>query len=153
MLGFCSASAPNIFSLRIHRTFRANRGPGPGESRIPEHESQDAAKNNVASTPKLLSLSRSSFVYRYPSVSQFARRNSDHGPSKAQTKTQTTPDSAPILGQEKLTGEGKLRLWSKFGVFLGQGQTRGPLIKGRETSISGDLSPKQRRFICTMRSG
>ena len=35
-----------------------------------------------------------SFVYPYPSVSDLAGGNSDHGPRKTRTKTQTTPDSA-----------------------------------------------------------
>ena len=30
------------------------------------------------------------WVYRYPSVSDIVGRNSDHAPSKTQTKTQTT---------------------------------------------------------------
>ena len=37
-----------------------------------------------------------------PGVSVFAARNSDHGRSKTQTKTQTTPDSVFIGGKEKL---------------------------------------------------
>ena len=37
---------------------------------------------------------RSSLVYSYPSVSHLAGGNSDHGPSKALTKTHTTSDSA-----------------------------------------------------------
>ena len=33
------------------------------------------------------------WVYPYPRLSETVGRNSDHGPSKTQTKTQTTPDS------------------------------------------------------------
>ena len=49
-----------------------------------------------------------SFVYPYPSVSALAGGNSDHGPRKTRTKTQTTPDSGSI-GERR-----KLRPWSEF---------------------------------------
>ena len=42
---------------------------------------------------KKLSSGQGSLVYPYPSVSDLAGGNSDHGPSKTRTKTQTTPDS------------------------------------------------------------
>ena len=57
----------------------------------------------------------------YPSMPDFAGKNSDHGPSKTQTKTQTNSDSVFTSKGETLRflGEGKLRPWSKFGVFWG----------------------------------
>ena len=39
------------------------------------------------------------WVYPYPSVSDFAGRNSDHGPSKTQTKTQTTRQTLYLPGK------------------------------------------------------
>ena len=52
----------------------------------------------------------------YPSVSDFAGGNSDHGPSKTQTKTQATPDtvqSAPKERRRRRAGK-----WSSKRVFL-----------------------------------
>ena len=48
-------------------------------------------------------------VYPYPSVSDFAGRNSDHGPSKTQTKTQTTPDS--VFTRERRNSDHGLSFW------------------------------------------
>ena len=48
------------------------------------------------------------WVYPYPRVSDFAGRSSDHGPSKTQTKTQTTPVSL-FTRQRRET-----QTWSKF---------------------------------------
>ena len=79
----------------------------------------------------LTQITQCSFVYPYPSVSALAGGNSDHGPGKTRTKTQTTPDSAFIGGKEKL------RPWSEFlgrensdhglsfGCFWGRGRSRG----------------------------
>ena len=44
-----------------------------------------------------------SFVYPYPSVSHLAGGNSDHGPRKTRTKTQTTPDSVFTRERRKKT--------------------------------------------------
>ena len=49
------------------------------------------------------------WVYPYPRVSDFAGRNSDHGPSKTQTKTQTTPDSV-FIGARRNSDHG-LSFW------------------------------------------
>ena len=49
------------------------------------------------------------WVYPYPSVSDFAGRNSDHGPSKTQTKTQTTPDS--VFTRERRNSDHGLSFW------------------------------------------
>ena len=64
-------------------------------------------------------VSQCSFVYPYPSGSALAAGDSDHGPRKTQTKTQTTPDSV-LNGDHGLSfWGGKLRPWSEFLVFLG----------------------------------
>ena len=55
--------------------------------------------------------SQRSFVYPYPSVSDFAGRNSDHGPSKTQTKTQTTPKS--VFSREKKNSDHGLSFWGR----------------------------------------
>ena len=72
-----------------------------------------------------------SLVYPYPSVSALARGNSDHGPRKTRTKTQTAPDSV-VTGEKE-----KLRPWSEFlgrensdhglsfGCFWGRGRRGG----------------------------
>ena len=49
------------------------------------------------------------WVYPYPRVSDFAGRNSDHDPSKTQTKTQTTPDSV-FIGERRNSDHG-LSFW------------------------------------------
>ena len=58
---------------------------------------------------KALSLDQRSFVYPYPSFSDFAGRNSDHDPSKRQTKTQTTPDS--VFTRERRNSDHGLSFW------------------------------------------
>ena len=50
-----------------------------------------------------------SFVYPYPSVSVLAGGNSDHGPRKTRTKTQTTPDSV-FIGDRRNSDHG-LSFW------------------------------------------
>ena len=50
-----------------------------------------------------------SFFYPYPSVSVLARGNSDHGPRKTRTKTQTTPDSV-FIGETRNSDHG-LSFW------------------------------------------
>ena len=54
------------------------------------------------------------WVYPYPRVSDFSGRNSDHGPGKTQTKTQTTPN--PVF-----TGE---RRNSDHGLSFREGKTQ-----------------------------
>ena len=50
-----------------------------------------------------------SFVYPYPSVSALAGGNSDHGPRKTRTKTQTTPGSV-FIGARRNSDHG-LSFW------------------------------------------
>ena len=49
--------------------------------------------------------SQCSFVYPYPSASALAGGNSDHGPRKTRTKTQTTPDSI-FIGERRNSDHG-----------------------------------------------
>ena len=76
----------------------------------------------------------------YPSVSELAGGNSDHGPRKTRTKTQTTPDSAFARernsdhGPSFWGGKTQTMVWV-FPVF-GVGVDEGAL---RETSGSFDL--------------
>ena len=98
-----------------------------------------------------------SFVYPCPSVSDFARRNPDHGPSKTQTETQTTPDNA--LTSERRNSdhglncwEGKLRPWSKFGVFWGRGRWGGSQENVTDqASWRFDLSLFEKTLWCVRR--
>ena len=50
-----------------------------------------------------------SFVYPYPSVSDLAGGNSDHGPRKTRAKTQTTPNS--VLTKERRNSDHGLSFW------------------------------------------
>ena len=70
------------------------------------------------------------FVYPYPSVSALAGGNSDHGPRKTRTKTQTTPDSVFIgetrnsdHGLSSWGGETQTMVWVSgvFGVGVDEG--------------------------------
>ena len=56
-----------------------------------------------------IALNQCSFVYTYPSVSALAGGNSDHGPRKTRTKTQTTPDSV-FIGERRNSDHG-LSFW------------------------------------------
>ena len=73
---------------------------------------------------RILMLNQCSFVYPYPSVSDFAGQNSDHGRGKLRPKLRP-PQTLYLTGKGEtetvvyLSGEGKLRVWSEFGVFLG----------------------------------
>ena len=75
-----------------------------------------------------------SFVYPYPSVSALAGGNSDHGPRKTRTKTQTTPDSV-FIGERRNSDHG-LSFWGggnsdhglSFGCFWGRGRRGGSQI-------------------------
>ena len=58
-----------------------------------------------------------------PVFFDFAERKSDDGPSKAQAKTQTTPDSVFFCKGKEI-----LRPWSEFGVFFGVWGRQGVLI-------------------------
>ena len=49
------------------------------------------------------------WVYPYPSVSDLARGNSDHCPSKARTKAQTTPNS--VFARERRNSDHGLSFW------------------------------------------
>ena len=62
-----------------------------------------------------------SFVYPYPSVSDLAGGNSDHGPRKTRTKTQTTPDS--VFTRARRNSDHGLSL----GCFWGRGRQGGVL--------------------------
>ena len=57
------------------------------------------------------------WVYPYPRVSDFEGRNSDHGPSKTQTKTQTTPDS--VFTRERRNSDHGLSFWEDHGLSFG----------------------------------
>ena len=77
-----------------------------------------------------------SFVYPYPSVSDLAGGNLDHGPRKTRTKTQTTPDSA--FTRERRNSDHGLSFWGRktqtmVGVFpvLGGGVDEGALNLGK----------------------
>ena len=80
-----------------------------------------------------------SLVYPYPSVSDLAEGNSDHGPGKTRTKTQTTPDS--VFTRERRNSDHGLSFWVGetqtmvwvWGV-LGVGVDEGALICGSEKS-------------------
>ena len=71
-----------------------------------------------------------SFVYPYPSVSDLAGGNSDHGLRKTRTKTQTTPDSVSI-GERRNSDHGlsfwggetqtMVWVWGLFGVGVDEG--------------------------------
>ena len=50
-----------------------------------------------------------SFVYPYPHVSDLAGGNSDHGPRKTRTKTQTSPDS--VFTREGRNSDHGLSFW------------------------------------------
>ena len=73
----------------------------------------------------------------YPTVSDFAGRNWDHGPSKTQTQTQTKTQTLYLPG-----GKEKVRPWSKFpgrensdhGLNFG-------LPRGGGRSCLGELKP------------
>ena len=75
-----------------------------------------------------------SLVYPYPSVSELEGGDSDHGPSKTRTKTQTTPDSGFTRQRRNsdhglsFWGEGELRprseFWGVFGVGVDEGALR-----------------------------
>ena len=67
----------------------------------------------VSKTQRGINIQRS-FVYPYPSVSDLAGGNSDHGPRKTRTKTQTHARLWIYQGKEKL------RPWSEF---LGRGNS------------------------------
>ena len=81
-----------------------------------------------AGSPK--AISQCSFVYPYPSVSALAAGNSDHGPRKTRTKTQTTPDSV-FIGERRNSdhglsfwgGETQTMVWVSgvFGVGVDEG--------------------------------
>ena len=68
---------------------------------------------------------RGSLVYPFPSVSDLAGENSDHGLSKTRTKTQTTPDS--VFTRERRNSDHGLSL----GCFGGRGRRGGSERKGR----------------------
>ena len=77
--------------------------------------------------------SQGSLVYPYPSVSDLAGGNSDHGPSKTQTKTQTTPDTV-FTSERRNSDHGlscwrgktqtRLWVWGVFGVGVDEGALR-----------------------------
>ena len=73
-----------------------------------------------------------SFVYPYPSVPVFAGRNSDHGRSKTQTKTETTPDS-DCIGEKKLRPLGREN--SDHGLSLGCPWGRSSHIKSAQIML------------------
>ena len=68
-----------------------------------------------------------------PQCFDLAGGNSDHGPRKTRTKTQTTPN--PVFARERRNSDhglsfwgGKLRPWSEFGVFFGVGVDEGGVL-------------------------
>ena len=77
-------------------------------------------------------INQCSFVYPYPSVSALEGGNSDHGPRKTRTKTQTTPDSA-FIGERKNSDHGL-----SFGCFWGRGRRRGSQLSFPTIHSRGD---------------
>ena len=68
-----------------------------------------------------------SVVYPYPSVSDLAEGNSDHGPSKTWTKLRPLQTLfLPWIGEtQTMFWGGKLRPWSDFGFSFGEGVDKG----------------------------
>ena len=65
-------------------------------------------RNTAVGIMYLGAFTQRSFVYPYPSVSGLAGGNSDHGPRKTRTKTQTTPDS---VSRERRNSDHGLSFW------------------------------------------
>ena len=86
-----------------------------------------------------------SFIYPYPSVSDLAGGNSDHGPRKTRTTTRTTPDS--VFTRENSSSDHGLSFWG--GLSLGCFGGRGSLGGSQESKSMNILSDQFFKFAST----